>query len=183
MSTFNVVLLDKGINILNTIKGLRAALYLGLCDAKNLVDTAPVRIASGASQEVVDRIRKHLVGVAGIFVETIDEPVYSAPKFWESAQAPAPYNPAAPTPSPYINYVSAKITVAPDDKNLLSASQLAIGEIVYRSGGGGPSDSKELRLVTSAGLYGLNGERGSSKDSNTQNYLRYSKGTTVVITL
>ena len=66
--TFDVILAEVGSNKINVIKELRAVTTLGLKEAKDLVDTAPKPVKSGATKEEAQAIKQKLEA-AGAKVE------------------------------------------------------------------------------------------------------------------
>jgi hypothetical protein len=176
MSLYNVKLLDSGYNKIATIKALRTALApMSLYEAKQLTDSTPVTIAWGVHSDMVESIRKALNGGAGIQVESL--PQTSTP-LSSQVFTNEVVNPAA--------LPAASIQVASLPRLAIAAKDLSIGEWVYRDTNGGvsnPSNPDELRFVTSAGVYGLDGSRGAEKSSSSKNYLRFPKGTVITITI
>ena len=57
---FDVVLEAIGANKINVIKVVRAATSLGLKEAKDLVESAPVEIKTGISKEEAEMLKKEL---------------------------------------------------------------------------------------------------------------------------
>jgi ribosomal protein L7/L12 len=57
---FDVVLEAVGANMINVIKVVRAATGLGLKEAKDLVESAPIEIKTGISKEDADTLRREL---------------------------------------------------------------------------------------------------------------------------
>ena len=66
--SFDVILTEVGANKINVIKELRAVTSLGLKEAKDLVDTAPKPVKTGASKEEAATIKQKLEA-AGAKVE------------------------------------------------------------------------------------------------------------------
>ena len=62
-SSFDVVLAEVGANKIQVIKELRSVTTLGLKEAKDLVDSAPKPVKSGATKEEADAIKKKLEAV------------------------------------------------------------------------------------------------------------------------
>ena len=67
-SEFTVVLQAAGENKINVIKAVRAATSLGLKEAKDLVESAPVAVKEGVGKEEADSVKKELEE-AGAVVE------------------------------------------------------------------------------------------------------------------
>ena len=67
---FTINLKDFGENKINVIKAVRAATSLGLKEAKDLVESAPVAIKEGVGKEEAERVKKELVD-AGAVVELL----------------------------------------------------------------------------------------------------------------
>jgi len=65
---FNVVLTSFGDNKINVIKAVREVTSLGLKEAKDLVESAPVNVKEGVNKEEAENVRKKLVE-AGASVE------------------------------------------------------------------------------------------------------------------
>jgi large subunit ribosomal protein L7/L12 len=57
---FTVVLKDFGANKINVIKAIREVTSLGLKEAKDLVESAPVNVKEGASKEEADGVKAKL---------------------------------------------------------------------------------------------------------------------------
>lgn len=57
---FNVILKDAGANKINVIKEIRAITSLGLKEAKDFVDGAPVTVKDGISKEDATKIKNQL---------------------------------------------------------------------------------------------------------------------------
>ncbi len=66
--SFDVILAEVGPNKINVIKELRAVTSLGLKEAKDLVDTAPKPVKTGATKEEAKTIKEKLEA-AGAKVE------------------------------------------------------------------------------------------------------------------
>ena len=62
-TTFNVTLTEVGANKIQVIKELRTLTNLGLKEAKDLVDSAPKPIKSGATKEEAQTIKEKLEAV------------------------------------------------------------------------------------------------------------------------
>ena len=72
---FDVVITSSGKNKFLTIKALRMAIDLGLEDAKNLVESAPSKVAEGVSRAVAGRIEKYLTDSgATVEITELDKP-------------------------------------------------------------------------------------------------------------
>lgn len=67
--TFRVILMDKGPNVINTIKALREVTRLGLADTKHLVDAAPSVVAQVVTRQDAERIVQALQGFATVRIE------------------------------------------------------------------------------------------------------------------
>ena len=67
---FTINLKEIGENKINVIKAVRAATSLGLKEAKDLVESAPVAIKEGAGKEEADNLKKELEE-AGAVVELL----------------------------------------------------------------------------------------------------------------
>lgn len=67
---FTINLKEIGENKINVIKAVRAATSLGLKEAKDLVESAPVAIKEGAGKEEADKLKKELEE-AGAVVELL----------------------------------------------------------------------------------------------------------------
>ena len=67
---FTINLKEIGENKINVIKAVRAATSLGLMEAKDLVESAPVAIKEGAGKEEADNLKKELEE-AGAVVELL----------------------------------------------------------------------------------------------------------------
>ena len=65
---FNVVLKDAGANKINVIKAVREVTTLGLKEAKDLVESAPVNVKEGIAKEEAESVRAKLAD-AGAAVE------------------------------------------------------------------------------------------------------------------
>src|SRR5436305_15337488 len=65
---FNVVLKDFGANKINVIKAVREVTTLGLKEAKDLVESAPVNVKEGVSKDEAENVRQKLAD-AGAAVE------------------------------------------------------------------------------------------------------------------
>jgi large subunit ribosomal protein L7/L12 len=65
---FNVVLKDAGANKINVIKAVREVTTLGLKEAKDLVESAPVNVKEGVAKAEADTVRAKLAD-AGATVE------------------------------------------------------------------------------------------------------------------
>ena len=63
---YRVTLLDRGPNIINTIKAVRAVTRLGLKDAKDTVEGAPVEIVRVNSADQAQAILRAFQGVATV---------------------------------------------------------------------------------------------------------------------
>lgn len=61
--TFDVVLADAGANKIQVIKEIRTVTTLGLKEAKELVESAPKPVKSGASKQEAQEIKKKLEAV------------------------------------------------------------------------------------------------------------------------
>jgi large subunit ribosomal protein L7/L12 len=59
---FNVVLKDFGANKINVIKAVRGVTTLGLKEAKELVESAPITVKEGTSKEDAGSIKEKLEG-------------------------------------------------------------------------------------------------------------------------
>ncbi len=64
-STFNVELTDGGANKIAVIKVVKEALTLGLKDAKDKVDGAPVMLAEGMKKEDAENLKKAVEEAGG----------------------------------------------------------------------------------------------------------------------
>lgn len=62
-TTFDVILAEVGANKIQVIKELRAVTSLGLKEAKDLVDSAPKPVKTGASKEEAKTIQEKLQAV------------------------------------------------------------------------------------------------------------------------
>jgi large subunit ribosomal protein L7/L12 len=58
---FNVVLKDAGANKINVIKAVREVTTLGLKEAKDLVESAPVNVKEGVAKAEADAVKTKLV--------------------------------------------------------------------------------------------------------------------------
>jgi large subunit ribosomal protein L7/L12 len=58
---FNVVLKDAGANKINVIKAVREVTTLGLKEAKDLVESAPVNVKEGIAKAEAEAVRAKLV--------------------------------------------------------------------------------------------------------------------------
>ena len=67
-TAFDVILKDAGANKIAVIKEVRGATYLGLKEAKDLVEGAPKTVKSGASKAEAEELKKKLEA-AGAKVE------------------------------------------------------------------------------------------------------------------
>ena len=67
-SHFTINLKEIGDNKINVIKAVRAATSLGLKEAKDLVESAPVAVKEGVGKEEADNVKKELEE-AGAVVE------------------------------------------------------------------------------------------------------------------
>ena len=67
---FTINLKEIGENKINVIKAVRAATSLGLNEAKDLVESAPVAVKEGVGKEEADNVKKELEE-AGAVVELI----------------------------------------------------------------------------------------------------------------
>ena len=67
---FTINLKEIGENKINVIKAVRAATSLGLKEAKDLVESAPVAVKEGVAKEEADNVKKELEE-AGAVVELI----------------------------------------------------------------------------------------------------------------
>jgi large subunit ribosomal protein L7/L12 len=65
---FNVVLKDAGANKINVIKAVREVTTLGLKEAKDLVESAPVNVKEGIAKAEAETVRQKLTE-AGATVE------------------------------------------------------------------------------------------------------------------
>ncbi len=65
---FNVVLKDAGANKINVIKAVREVTTLGLKEAKDLVESAPVNVKEGVAKAEAEAIKRKLTE-AGATVE------------------------------------------------------------------------------------------------------------------
>ena len=65
---FNVVLKDAGANKINVIKAVREVTTLGLKEAKDLVESAPVNVKEGIAKDEAETVRTKLTE-AGATVE------------------------------------------------------------------------------------------------------------------
>ena len=65
---FTINLKESGDNKINVIKAVRAATSLGLKEAKDLVESAPVAVKEGVGKEEADTVKKELEE-AGAVVE------------------------------------------------------------------------------------------------------------------
>src|SRR6266536_4931004 len=65
---FSVVLTDFGANKINVIKAIREVTSLGLKEAKDLVESAPVNVKEGVTKDEAENVRKKLAD-AGASVE------------------------------------------------------------------------------------------------------------------
>ena len=68
--SFTVNLKEIGDNKINVIKAVRAATSLGLKEAKDLVESAPVAVKEGVGKEEADNLKKELEE-AGAVVELV----------------------------------------------------------------------------------------------------------------
>ncbi|MHB8375881.1 MAG: 50S ribosomal protein L7/L12 [Dehalococcoidia bacterium] len=59
---FNVVLKDAGANKINVIKAVREVTTLGLKEAKDLVESAPVNVKEGIAKAEAEAVKAKLVG-------------------------------------------------------------------------------------------------------------------------
>jgi hypothetical protein len=160
MSTYNVRLLDTGTNSLNTLKALRASLYIGVFEAKKILNSVPTTIAKETSKYVAEEIKRNFDGVATVeLVLNVDNVEYNTTKPKASIVLGSSYDPT------------------------FSANELSLGEIVYLSTAGGAENLSDLRLVTKDGLFALDGSRGVVKDSPNKAYKRYPKGTVITFTI
>ena len=67
---FNVVLEDLGANKINVIKAVREVTTLGLREAKELVESAPVRVKEGVARDEANKVKEVLEAAgAGVKVE------------------------------------------------------------------------------------------------------------------
>lgn len=64
-STFNVELKDSGAQKIAIIKIIKEVLGLGLKEAKDLVDSAPVMIKEGMKKEEADALKKQIEDAGG----------------------------------------------------------------------------------------------------------------------
>ena len=67
---FTINLKEIGENKINVIKAVRAATSLGLKEAKDLVESAPVAVKEGVGKEEADNVKKELEE-AGAVVELV----------------------------------------------------------------------------------------------------------------
>jgi large subunit ribosomal protein L7/L12 len=67
---FTINLKEIGKNKINVIKAVRAATTLGLKEAKDLVESAPVAVKEGVGKEEADKVKKELEE-AGAVVELL----------------------------------------------------------------------------------------------------------------
>ena len=67
---FTINLKEIGENKINVIKAVRAATSLGLKEAKDLVESAPVAVKEGVAKEEADNVKKELEE-AGAVVELV----------------------------------------------------------------------------------------------------------------
>ena len=67
---FSINLKEIGENKINIIKAVRAATSLGLKEAKDLVESAPVAVKEGVAKEEADNVKKELEE-AGAVVELV----------------------------------------------------------------------------------------------------------------
>jgi len=67
---FTINLKEIGENKINVIKAVRAATTLGLKEAKDLVESAPVAVKEGVAKEEADNLKKELEE-AGAVVELL----------------------------------------------------------------------------------------------------------------
>ena len=67
---FTINLKEIGENKINVIKAVRAATSLGLKEAKDLVESAPVAVKEGVAKEEADSVKKELEE-AGAVVELV----------------------------------------------------------------------------------------------------------------
>ena len=58
---FNVVLKDAGANKINVIKAVREVTTLGLKEAKDLVESAPVNVKEGIAKAEAEAVKTKLV--------------------------------------------------------------------------------------------------------------------------
>jgi large subunit ribosomal protein L7/L12 len=65
-SEFTVTLKDFGANKINVIKAVRAATSLGLKEAKDLVESAPVPIKEDTSKDDAEALKKELEEVGAV---------------------------------------------------------------------------------------------------------------------
>ena len=67
---FNVVLKDAGANKINVIKAVREVTTLGLKEAKDLVESAPVNVKEGVAKAEADSVKAKLAE-AGATVDVV----------------------------------------------------------------------------------------------------------------
>ncbi|HEX5479819.1 MAG TPA: 50S ribosomal protein L7/L12 [Dehalococcoidia bacterium] len=67
---FNVVLKDAGANKINVIKAVREVTTLGLKEAKDLVESAPVNVKEGIAKAEADSVKAKLAD-AGATVDVV----------------------------------------------------------------------------------------------------------------
>lgn len=65
-SSFNVELKSTGEKKIEIIKILRDALGLGLKEAKDMADGAPIMVKEGADKKTADELKKKLEGAGGV---------------------------------------------------------------------------------------------------------------------
>ena len=63
---FTINLKEIGDNKINVIKAVRAATSLGLKEAKDLVESAPVAVKEGVGKEEADTVKKELEEAGGV---------------------------------------------------------------------------------------------------------------------
>lgn len=152
---FDVKLMNQGPNKITTIKALRTALQpMGLLDAKNYVDNAPIIIARGVTSREVQDIRLAFSGVADLSV-------------------------MAHLDSGFFNKIS--VTVPETGDVWVKVGDLKIGEIVSCIHPG-KSGRDDLRLITSQGAFSFEG-RFVAELTDDVYYQRLPIGTTVLLTV
>lgn len=66
---YRLVLLDRGGNIIKTIKLVREITHLGLAETKDLVEGAPAVVAQFATREEAERVAQRFQGVATVQID------------------------------------------------------------------------------------------------------------------
>ena len=65
-SSFNIELKEAGAQKIQVIKVLREALGLGLKDAKDMTDKAPIMVKEGADKKTADELKAKLEAAGGV---------------------------------------------------------------------------------------------------------------------